>query len=46
MSRLYGYFDMTYKAGTTTIEQLKTAVVKGYITAEEFEQISGQPYVV
>lgn len=36
---------MTYKAGTTTVEQLNTAVVKGYITDLEFEQITGQTYV-
>lgn len=36
------YFDK----GLWGITAIKNAVVKGWITAEEFEEITGQPYAV
>ena len=34
-----------YKAGYYTADQVKVFVVKGKITADEYEQITGQAYV-
>lgn len=33
-----------YDRGLWNIERVRNAVVKGWITAEEFELITGQPY--
>lgn len=33
-----------YDRGLWSIERVQNAVVKGWITAEEFETITGQPY--
>lgn len=38
--KVKGYFDK----GLWNIERVKNAVVKGWITAEEFQIITGQPY--
>lgn len=41
------YFDMIYnyyKLGVWDIEKVQNAVVKGYITEEEFEEITDIPY--
>lgn len=38
--KVKGYYDR----GLWTIERVRNAVFKGWITAEEFEIISGQPY--
>ena len=35
-----GYYD----SGLWNIDRVKNAVVCGWITADEFEQITGQPY--
>jgi hypothetical protein len=40
----YNYFLMCWKNGTVTKSQLKTAVQKGYLTPEEYESITGEPY--
>jgi hypothetical protein len=42
-SRLYNYFLMSWRYGRITQEQLQTAVQKGYITQEEYEQIIATP---
>ena len=41
-SRLYEYFRLRWLAGTVTIEKLEEAVVKGYITKDEFDTIIAQ----
>lgn len=33
-----------YDKGLWTIDMVRNAVVKGWITADEFEEITGQPY--
>ena len=33
-----------YDHGLWTIEQVHKAVVKGWIAAEEYEEITGEPY--
>lgn len=33
-----------YDHGLWTIEQVHKAVVKGWITAEEYKEITGEPY--
>lgn len=38
--KVKGYFDR----GLWNIERVKNAVVKAWITAEEFQIITGQPY--
>lgn len=38
--KVKNYFDK----GLWNIERVKNAVVKGWITAEEFQIITGQPY--
>ncbi|MBS7531380.1 XkdX family protein [Hazenella sp. IB182353] len=39
MSTLYDYFAMCWRYGTVTETQLQNAVVKGYISQEEYEAI-------
>ena len=34
-----------YDKGLWNITQVHNAVIKGWITAEEFEEITGQPFV-
>ena len=34
-----------YDKGLWNITQVRNAVIKGWITAEEFEEITGQPFV-
>lgn len=41
-SRLFDYFNLRWIAGTIEIETLEAAVVKGYITQEEFQEIISQ----
>jgi len=36
---------MFYKTGALTIDQLKTAVQIGDLTADQFKQITGQDYI-
>ena len=38
--KVKGYFDK----GLWNIERVRNAVVKGWITPEEFQIITGQPY--
>lgn len=42
-SRLFNYFLMCWVCGTVTEQQLETAVVKGYITEEEKQNILATP---
>ncbi|MGE4547614.1 MAG: XkdX family protein [Desulfurella sp.] len=35
---------MCYKNGWVTIDMVKQAVAKGLLTADEFQQITGQTY--
>ena len=40
-------YDMVkdyYNRGLWSIERVRLAVTKGWITPEEFEEITGQPY--
>ncbi len=39
-NKVKGYYD----SGLWNLTMVKNAVVKGWITAEEFEQITGEPY--
>jgi hypothetical protein len=46
-SPLFFYFKTAYANGTspvTTKDTLKNAVVKGYITEDEYLQITGEAY--
>lgn len=43
MSGFYNFFKIQYELGLG-IERLKTAVVKKYITAEEYKTITGEEY--
>jgi hypothetical protein len=47
-SPLFFYFKTAYANGTspvTTKDTLKNAVVKGYITSGEYQEITGEEYV-
>ena len=44
MSLYFAFWQMCYKNGWVTIEQVKQAVVKGLITTDEFKQITGKDY--
>ena len=43
-SKKFEKVKMYYDRGAWNIEMVGNAVVKGWITAEEFEEITGQPY--
>lgn len=43
MSGYYAFFEIQYKLGLSK-DRLKTAVGKGYITADEYQQITGEDY--
>jgi hypothetical protein len=46
-SPLFFYFKTSYANGTspvTTKETIKNAVVKGYITEAEYQEITGESY--
>lgn len=43
MSGYYSFFEIQYKLGLS-VDRLKTAVVKNYITADEYKQITGTDY--
>lgn len=45
MSKYYEKVRKYYKEGTWSIKKVHDAVGKGWITAEEFEMITGEPYV-
>lgn len=44
MSKKYELVKEYYDNGLWNLTRVKNAVVKGWITAEEFEMITGQPY--
>jgi len=44
MSKKYELVKEYYDNGLWNLTRVKNAVVKGWITAEEFETITGQPY--
>ena len=43
-SKKYETVKNYYKRGLWSIARVRNAVVKEWITAEEFEEITGQPY--
>jgi len=45
-SKNYEKVKKYYEKGSWSISSVRNAVVKGWITAEEFEEITGQPYEV
>lgn len=45
MSSKFEKVKRYYDNGLWNIKQVRDAVTKGWITAEEFEIITGQPYV-
>lgn len=45
--KVKGYYDMYVQSGGTrgwSIEKVRNAVVKGWITEEEFKEITGEDY--
>ena len=44
MSKKYKQISYWYKTGMWSIEKVADAVEKGWITAEEFELITGEVY--
>lgn len=44
MSAKYNLVYKYYHMGLWNIDKVRNAVVKGWITAEEFEMITGEPY--
>lgn len=44
MSKKYKIVEKYYKGGFWTLEMVKNAVVKNWVTAEEFEEITGEKY--
>lgn len=44
MSDKYEKVRNYYKKGMWTLDQTRNAVVKGWITSEEFEDITGEVY--
>lgn len=44
MSKKFKKVKNYYDSGLWTIEMVRQAVIKNWITAEEFEIITGQPY--
>ena len=44
MSKKFKQIQYWYKTGMWSIEKVRDAVVKGWITEEEYEQITGEPY--
>lgn len=43
-SKKYAKVKKYYDKGMWTIDMVHDAVEKGWITAEEFEEITGEPY--
>lgn len=43
-SKKYEKVKDYYNHGEWSIEQVKNAVIKKWITAEEYEEITGEPY--
>lgn len=44
MSAKYELVKRYYDEGLWNIDRVRRAVVKNWITAEEYEQITGEPY--
>lgn len=44
MSKKYNTVKKYYDLGMWTISMVKNAVVKGWITAKEFQEITGEAY--
>ena len=44
LSKKYELVKEYYDNGLWNLTRVRNAVVKGWITAEEFETITGQPY--
>lgn len=44
MSRKFNFVKAAYERGTWNKEMVRNAVVKGWITAEEYEIITGEAY--
>jgi len=44
MSKKFKQIQYWFKAGMWSIEKVGDAVTKGWITAEEYELITGEPY--
>lgn len=44
MSRMYSKVKNYYDTGLWPISRVKNAVVKGWVTAEEYETITGEKY--
>lgn len=44
MSTYFNFWKMCYTNGWVTIDMVKQAVVKGFLTADEYKQITGQEY--
>lgn len=45
MSKKFNFVKSAYDRGNWNKEMVANAVVKGWITAEEYEEIVGDPYV-
>ena len=46
MSPYFVFWQMCYKNGWVTIEQVKEAVAKELLTIDEYKQITGQDYTL
>ena len=46
MSSKFAKVKEYYDAGLWSIDRVRNAVLKGWITAEEFEIITGKPYYI
>ena len=44
MSKKYNIVKTHYDDGTWTMEQVRNAVIKGWITESEYTEITGQQY--
>lgn len=44
MSKYYKLVKKNYNSGFWSIDKVRDAVVKGWITAEEFQEITGEVY--
>lgn len=44
MSKYYNIVKKNYDNGFWSIDKVRDAVVKGWITAEEFQEITGEVY--
>ena len=41
---MFNFWNNIFKLGRITADKLKEAVVKNYITAEQYKQITGEEY--